>query len=248
MAESGEVVRGKFYGIYAERLCLLREIRLGLSKSCYMRLLFFVSFAFSVLIASAQKPFADEIAGFRQEDSVSFPGKGRILFVGSSSFRLWKDLQNDFPHLEIINRGFGGSTLDDVLLYKNEIIKPYAPRQVVIYCGENDLANGTSPEKVTANFVELFGFIRGNFPKADIIFVSIKPSPSRKHILDNVRKANDAIRQFMAKQKRATFVDVFSPMLDSKGDFREELFIEDRLHMNRKGYDIWKQALKPYLK
>lgn len=213
-----------------------------------MRFLIFIFFAFSIFIASAQKPFADEIAGFRHDDSVSFPGKGKILFVGSSSFRLWKDLQTDFPDLQIINRGFGGSTLDDVLLYKEQIIKPYAPRQVVVYCGENDLANGTSPEKVTANFIELFNYIRGNFPRADVIFVSIKPSPSRKHILDNVRKANGAIRQFLAGQKRATFVDVFSLMLDSNGNFREELFVEDRLHMNRKGYDIWKQALMPHLK
>lgn len=200
------------------------------------------------VLSWAQKPFANEIADFKRQDSISFPGKGKILFVGSSSFRMWDDLRADFPQLPIINRGFGGSTFEDVLMYKDEIIKPYAPRQVVIYCGENDLAGEATPEKVTSNFITLFNYIREISPNADVIFVSIKPSPSRKHILYNVRKANSAIREFIGKQKQAVFVDVFSLMLDDRGDFREELFIEDRLHMNRKGYDIWKKALQPYLK
>lgn len=213
-----------------------------------MRLPIFLFLVLTNVFSWGQNPFANEIADFKRQDSIAFPGKGKILFIGSSSFRMWNDLQEDFPERPLINRGFGGSTLDDVLMYKDEIIKPYAPRQVVIYCGENDLANGASPEKVTSNFVTLFNYIRQNFPEASVVFVSIKPSPSRKNILDNVRKANGSIREFIKKQKSAAFVDVFSLMLDKNGNFREELFIEDRLHMNRKGYDIWKKALKPHLK
>jgi lysophospholipase L1-like esterase len=197
--------------------------------------------------AQSQKPFEDEIKAFRQQDSVQFPGKGKILFIGSSSFRLWKDVQTDFPTHPIINRGFGGANFTDLLLYKDQIVNPYSPRQVVIYCGENDLAQGTEPEKVFENFKILFSYIRGVAPQAHIAFVSIKPSPSRKPILENVKRTNRMIKDFLGKQKRAVYVDTFSLMLQQNGDFREELFVEDRLHMNRKGYDIWKAALEPHL-
>jgi lysophospholipase L1-like esterase len=205
-------------------------------------------FIFSSAAVLAQKPFEEEIIAFRQEDSLRFPGKNKILFLGSSSIRLWADLQNDFPDRPIINRGFGGSTFEDVLLFKDDLLKPYQPRQVVIYCGENDLAGGAEPQKVYDNFRSLFSYIRRLSPKTHVLFISIKPSPSRKHIFEKVKETNSMIRSFLEKQQRAAFVDIFTPMLNPDGTFREELFVEDRLHMNRKGYDIWKKAIKPYLK
>jgi lysophospholipase L1-like esterase len=213
-----------------------------------MRYQIFLLFILVSFGSIAQKPFENEINAFKKQDSLQFPGTGKILFVGSSSFRLWKDLQGDFPKHPLINRGFGGSTFKEILLYKDEIIRPYAPKQIVIYCGENDLAGGASTLEVFNNFKALFGYIRGFSPKTSIVFVSIKPSPSRKHIFEKVKEANTLIRNYIGKQKLTVFVDTFSLMLDSDGNFKEELFVEDRLHMNRKGYDIWKAALEPHLK
>jgi lysophospholipase L1-like esterase len=207
-----------------------------------------IFFITSISSVSGQKPFQDEITAFKLQDSLSFPGKGKILFVGSSSFRLWKDLQSDFPEHPLINRGFGGSSFPDLMLYKDEIIKPYAPRQVVVYCGENDLAGGASPEKVVSDFKAFFSYLRGLSADTHVAFVSIKPSPSREHILDNVKKANEMIKSFLETQKKTAYINIFAPMLKPDGSFREELFVQDRLHMNEKGYDIWTAAIKPHLK
>jgi lysophospholipase L1-like esterase len=210
----------------------------------YLSLLIIVGFVHTLV---AQKPFEDEINEFKKQDSIQFPGKGKILFVGSSSFRLWKDLQNDFPDHPLINRGFGGSTLHDILVYKEDVIKPYAPKQVVIYCGENDLASGATPQKVFDNFKALFGYIRALSPQTHIAFVSMKPSPSRENILSQVREGNAMIKEYLDKQSRSVYIDIFTPMMSGKNTFRKELFVGDMLHMNRKGYDIWKKAILPHL-
>lgn len=159
--------------------------------------------SFEAINVQAQAPFANEIKNFKQQDSASFPSKNAILFVGSSSFRKWTDVQSYFPGYEIINRGFGGSTLPDVIRYEKDIIAPYHPKQVVIYCGDNDLA---SSDTVTANvvlkrFKELFLLIRSDLPKASIAFVSIKPSPSRIQLFSKMQQANALIKKFLKKQK-----------------------------------------------
>jgi lysophospholipase L1-like esterase len=125
---------------------------------------------------------------------------------------------------------------------------PYKPRQVVIYSGDNDLAAGKSPEKVLADFKDLFFKIRRQVPRATITFISIKPSPSRKQIIEQVRATNVLVQGFLSTQKRTGYVDVFTPMLQANGKPKPELFRADSLHMTRAGYDIWAAALKPYLK
>jgi lysophospholipase L1-like esterase len=199
--------------------------------------------------AVAQLPFANEIAAFKKEDSISFPPKNAILFTGSSSFRMWTDVQSDFPGYTIINRGFGGSTLPDVIRYANDIIIPYRPKQVVIYCGDNDLASSdTVTAKVVARrFQKLFYTIRKELPNANISYVSIKPSPSRMHLMDKMRQANTLIKRFLKKQKNASFIDVFTPMLGTAYQPKQDIFLEDNLHMNKKGYAIWQKAIQPYL-
>lgn len=196
----------------------------------------------------AQARFADEIRDFQTLDSLNFPGTGKIVFTGSSSFRMWEDMQRDFPDHPLINRGFGGSTLPDLLTYKEILIKPYKPRQVVIYCGENDVASGATPQQVLEDFTKLFRYIREEVPSASIVYVSMKPSPSRSQLIGNIRQGNELIRDFLQKKPNTRFVDVFTPMLDAKGNIRPELFLEDQLHMNRDGYAIWKRAILPYLK
>ena len=210
-------------------------------------LLFFLLVAVAINIHA--QPFADEIAAFKKKDSVSFPPKHAILFVGSSSFRKWTDVQNYFPAYSIINRGFGGSTLPDVIRYEKEIIFPYQPKQIVIYCGENDLAvsDTITGLVVFERFKKLFTDIRTKFPGIPVIFISLKPSPSRWNMRDRMIKANQLIKDYLKHQKNAAFVNVWDSMLGKNGEPMKDIFLEDYLHMNAKGYAIWKKLIEPHL-
>jgi len=205
--------------------------------------------ALQPLFAQQNIPFWKEIQAFKKEDSLHQQPKNAILFVGSSSFRIWKDVQQAFPKHIIINRGFGGSTLPDVIRYTNDIIIPYKPKQIVIYCGDNDLASSdtVSAELVFQRFDSLFHLIRTALPKASVVFVSIKPSPSRWQLKEKMITANQLIHDFLQTEKNTAFVDVWSPMLTTEGNPREELFQADRLHMKPEGYAIWQKAIEPYL-
>jgi lysophospholipase L1-like esterase len=215
----------------------------------YISCLVSMVFAFQFVYAQ-QPPFYEEIQQFKKKDSISFPPKNAILFVGSSSFRKWEDVQSYFPGYKIINRGFGGSTLPDVIRYANNVILPYHPKQVLVYCGDNDLAasDTVTPQIVTSRFRNLFHIIRTNLPKANIAYVSIKPSPSRAKLMPKMKQANLLIKSFLQKQKNTSFIDVYKPMLLPTGEPKPEIFLEDSLHMNAKGYAIWKKVIQPYLK
>lgn len=210
-------------------------------------LLFFVIICGFVKAQDA--PFHSEIQQFKKQDSLHFPPKHAILFLGSSSFRKWTDVQKYFPGYTLINRGFGGSTIPDAIYYADEIVFPYQPRQVVIYEGDNDLA---SSDKITADsvlnrFKQLFSLIRNKLPHTSIAFVSIKPSPSREKLMPEMQEANSLIKSFLKDQKNAAFIDVYHKMLNKDGTPNKSLFIEDELHMNAKGYAIWQKAIRPYL-
>ena len=194
-------------------------------------------------------PFWDDIQNFKRQDSIHFPAKNQILFVGSSSFTKWTDVQNYFPAYKIINRGFGGSSLPDVIRYAGDIIFPYHPKQIVIYCGENDLA---ASDTVTAamvfnRFKKLFKLIRSRLPNIPVVFISLKPSPSRQSLMPKMETANSMIKKYLKENKRTAFVDVYHKMLNAYGNPIDDIFIEDKLHMNAKGYAIWKKAIQPYL-
>lgn len=196
------------------------------------------------------KPFEAEIKAFAKSDSIVAPLQSKIVFAGSSSFTKWKDINQYFPGYPIINRGFGGSNLLDVILYVNETILKYKPKQVVIYCGENDLASSdtVSPEIVLERFSVLFNLIRkklGN--KSNITFISIKPSVSRWRLEAKIIEANTLIASFIAKQKNANFINIHNAMLQDDGSVMKDIFIADNLHMNAKGYAIWQKIITPSL-
>jgi lysophospholipase L1-like esterase len=218
-------------------------------KQVYLTLVLFLLVSSALLAQDTKPPFWDEIQAFKKEDSIYSPAKNAILFVGSSSFNFWKTVQQDFPGYRIINRGFGGSSLPDVIRYQAEIIFPYKPKQVVIYCGENDLAGSdtVSADLVVSRFRQLFTSIRQKLPKASVVFVSIKPSPSRQHLMPKMLEANMKIKSFLQQQRNTVFIDVYHKMLNQDGTPKGELFIEDNLHMNSKGYSIWQKSIKPYL-
>ena len=206
---------------------------------------------FSFIHASAQEPaYWKDVQAFKKQDSAHFPRAGQILFIGSSSFTMWKDVQKYFPAYPILNRGFGGSTLQDQIYYAKDLIVPYKPRQIVIYCGENDLAasDTVTPSIVMKRFEILFYFIRKHYPRTPIAYISMKPSPSRQHLMPKMEEANRLIKHFLAKRSRTSYINVYSKMLKPDGKTpREDLFLEDRLHMNAKGYAIWQKAIAPHL-
>ena len=169
-----------------------------------------------------------------------------MLFIGSSSIRFWDTLAQDFPGVPVINRGFGGSELRDSTWYADRIIVPYAPRQILIYAGDNDLNAGRTPQQLRADFIAFVERVRRDLPKAKIAYISTKPSPSRAQLLSVQREANTLIAA-EAQRLGVDYIDIFTPMLDASGQPDESLFIEDRLHMNRAGYVIWQRAIAPYL-
>lgn len=212
------------------------------------RFFFLIVTLFSAQLVFAQ-PFANEIAAFRKQDSIAMPPKKAILLVGSSSFRLWDNWQDYFPGRKMINRGFGGSSLPDVIRYADDVIFKYHPKQIIIYCGENDFAasDTVSVPTVVERFKTLFGMIRAKYKRVPVAFVSMKPSPSRQKFLTKYLAANAAIKDFLAAQKRTAYIDVYTPMLQPDGNVMTDIFKADNLHMNAKGYAIWKQVMEPYL-
>ena len=216
-------------------------------RKVFQSLLLVCSFFFSG--HSLAQPFTGEIEQFKVEDQLHPPPANAILFVGSSSFTKWKDVSSYFPGFTIINRGFGGSTLPDVIRYASDIIIPYHPKQVVIYCGDNDLASADAitADSVFERFRILFALIRSGLPGENIVYVSIKPSPSRAGLKEKMEKANLLIQTFLSLNQNTGFVDVYHKMLNPDGSLMTDIFLEDSLHMNAKGYAIWQKAIAPYL-
>ena len=211
-------------------------------------------FFLGILTATAQTPskipFQNEIDVFIKKDSIIMPASNSILFVGSSSFNYWKDISNYFPGYPIINRGFGGSSLTDIIYFNQETILKYKPKQIYIYCGENDIAasDTITPAIVFERFKTLYTIIRthlGN--KIPVMYVSIKPSVARWSMEEKFVAANLLIRNFINKQKNTQFLDVHSAMLDTSGMVYKDIFIADKLHMNAKGYAIWQKIIAPTL-
>jgi lysophospholipase L1-like esterase len=187
-----------------------------------------------------------DIAAFEAVDATNPPPRGCIVFSGSSYIRKWTTLATDFPGLHAINRGFGGCHLADVYTYADRIIIPYAPREVVIYAGGNDISSGLAPEIVFGDFVALMTKLRGALPQAKLVFISCPPSPKRWEQTDKIKKTNELIAGY-CRQHGISFVNAFKLMLGADGKPRPEIYGDDHLHMNATGYVIWRDAVAPYL-
>ncbi|NOT47004.1 MAG: hypothetical protein HOP17_04555 [Acidobacteria bacterium] len=186
----------------------------------------------------------NDMKAFEAADARQMPPKDAILFVGSSSIRMWTDLAADFPDKKIINRGFGGSQIADSTYFTDRIIIPYQPKMILLYAGDNDLNDGKTPEQVFADYGAFVDKVRVKLPKAKIAFIAIKPSPSRAELLPKMAAANEMIKKYSTRKLNLVFIDIYKPMLGADGQPR----IADMLHMNRGGYDVWKKAIAPYLK
>lgn len=195
-------------------------------------------------------PFASEIRDFKHQDSLSFPPKNGILFIGSSSIRLWNDLEQRFAGEPIIKRGVGGCEISQVVdFYTPYILFPYHPRKIFIYAGENDIAAGKSSQFVLDEFQKLWHMIHQQLPKTQIYFLSIKPSPSRAKYFGEMINANKLIREYLADKPKSHFIDVSSVIYKEHTSIPDSsLFKPDYLHLNSRGYDRWQRVLKPYVK
>jgi lysophospholipase L1-like esterase len=190
--------------------------------------------------------FEESIVAFEQQDRKSPPQPGGILFVGSSSIRLW-DLEGSFPGLGAVNRGFGGSEVADSVHYFDRIVAPHRPRVVVLYAGDNDISKGKTPCQVHEDFLQFVSLVRAANPQAKIVYISIKPSLKRWNLVHRMRAANALIRATCLDEKGLEFVDVEPAMLGPDGQPRPELFVEDGLHLSAAGYREWAQLVGPHL-
>ena len=203
---------------------------------------------FATAKAQQKAPFYNEIQNFKKQDSLKFPPKKAVLFIGSSTFTNWKDVQTYFPQHVIINRGFGGSSLPHVINYVGDIVYPYQPKQVVIYCGENDFTGNATAQEVVDRVKKLIDTIRVKYPKVAIAYISIKPSPSREKYWPLMIEANAKIADMIKGMKRTQFINTYDAMFNPDGKIKTDIFLGDRLHMNPKGYAIWAPIIEPYLK
>jgi lysophospholipase L1-like esterase len=198
-----------------------------------------------VPVVSAPSQWEPEFAQFEAQDSANPPRPGSIVFVGSSSIRMWTTLDRDFAGVPVVNRGFGGSEAGDVAQFAERIVVPYKPPVVVFYAGDNDLAAGKTPAQVLAAFQSFVATIHRDLPGTRVVFVSIKPSLARWAIVDKMRAANQLVRDYVRTDEKLAYVDVFTPMLDASGQPRRELYLEDGLHMTPAGYAIWRDLIAP---
>ncbi|HTI68754.1 MAG TPA: GDSL-type esterase/lipase family protein [Candidatus Limnocylindria bacterium] len=191
--------------------------------------------------------FEGEIKAFERRDQTNPPAEGAIVFVGSSSIRMWTNLPAVFPGRVVLNRGFGGAYAADVNFYFERVVGKYHPSRIVYYAGDNDIAGGVKPEKVLEDFRDFTRKVADRVGPVPVAFIAIKPSPSRVSWMPQQREANRLIRDFIATQSNITYLDVWPGMTDEKGVPHEELFLADKLHMSGAGYAIWREIVQKWL-
>ncbi|MDB6172867.1 MAG: hypothetical protein JWL59_2178 [Chthoniobacteraceae bacterium] len=191
--------------------------------------------------------FAEEFRAFAIEAKKTPPPDDALLFYGSSSIRFWTTLEEDFPGQPVINRGFGGSTLAEAVCEMPRLVFPLKPRAVVLYSGENDLDQGATPERLHSLFKAFATHLGLYGGPVAFVFISIKPSPARMHLIDKIKRSNALIREEITRWPHGSYLDIFELMVDADGNARRELFTEDWLHMSRAGYQLWSAQLRQRL-
>lgn len=191
--------------------------------------------------------FSDAMEDFASWDSKNAVPDQPILFVGSSSIRMWRTHES-FPDLPVINRGFGGSHISDVIHFAKRIVLPYAPQMIVFYAGDNDVAGRKSPPRILADYQRFVRLVHARLPRTPIVFITIKPSGRRWSLWSEMDQANDLIRDFSMKDERLFFADLATPLLTPEGTPDNGFFLKDQLHLNTKGYTVWTRALKPVMR
>jgi lysophospholipase L1-like esterase len=190
--------------------------------------------------------FEQEIDAFASWDAKNSSPDNALLFVGSSSIRFW-DTAEAFQGYPVINRGFGGSHITDVLYYFDRVISRFDPSLIIFYCGENDIASGLDPDDVFDDYTELLARVGQAFPDADFLYVSIKPSNSRTEYSDAFDSFNRRVESYNETKHRLHYIDLASPLTMSDGQPDDSLFVDDRLHLNEEGYRQWNEKMWEFL-
>ncbi len=209
-----------------------------------------LAFLASPLIAADTAPsarFEKEIQAYEAADKKNPPAPGAIVFVGSSTFRMWKSMEKDFPEHRVLNRGFGGSEMADAVYFADRIVIPYKPKLIVVHEGGNDIHAKKTAEQVLADFKAFVTKVRAALPDVPIAFSSIPPAPVRWSEADTIRKANQLIKDYIATEKNIVYMDIFDALLGPDGKPKEDLFLPDRLHLNADGYKIRAALTRPHL-
>ncbi|MBU2945193.1 GDSL-type esterase/lipase family protein [Zobellia uliginosa] len=209
--------------------------------------IYIIIFLLTGLIANAQSSFTQEVAAITQKyDSLYDASRESIVFTGSSSIRVWNDLQERFPDHQVINSGFGGSQAVDLLQFTNDLILNYQPKKVFIYEGDNDIQSKKRPKEIISTISQIRDLIFENNPQTEIVFISAKPSISRWKLRRKYKRLNRKMEKMTLTDGRLKYVDVWKPMLEGR-KVKQDIFVSDGLHMNSKGYEIWYTELKNHV-
>jgi lysophospholipase L1-like esterase len=191
--------------------------------------------------------FQNEIDNFIQQDKENGFTKNGIMMTGSSSIRMWTSMDEDFSAFPVLNRGFGGATIPEVLHFAGRYIFQHEPQIIVFYCGENDISDGASPETVFASFKTFVKIIETKLPATKLVYISMKPSLARWNLWPQYQAGEKLIKEFVAENSKIAYMDASISMLEKNGEVKKDIFVEDGLHMNAKGYEGWTNQLKPIL-
>ena len=248
------------YGIFSMKVCFTSAHALTKRSSFWLRAWLLGAIAMGIAsgcntshaepakpVAAASARWESQVRSLERRNSRA--PKGGVLFIGSSSIRLWSSLKDDMAPVSTIRSGFGGATSSDVLRYAKRLVLPHAPRAVVYYAGDNDLgrAKVLNPTQIRENFQHFVASVRESGQQPDFYFVSIKPSPKRMKQWPRMKAANQLVDALAQSDKRIHYIDVASAMLDEHGRVRAELFRKDGLHMNERGYALWTATIQPLL-
>lgn len=209
---------------------------------------------FLFFVGAARQALAQEAVRFQEQiDQITeryadVPRDGElVVFAGSSSIRMWNDLADYFPEHQVINAGFGGSQTFELLHYVDELIIGFKPKKVVIYEGENDIAAGKSVGQILVTMHDLVNTVKKALPDVEILLISAKPSISRWHLKDTYVHLNQHFEEYGEITENLEFVNIWDVMLDESGNPKGDIFLEDELHMNKAGYDLWGEVIGRYM-
>jgi len=247
----GSMNRARFPADAAKELTIVSTS----SRSGVFRRFAFCAVVLALSVTSARAQIAPaptleeslgaEVARFVEADRAAPPARCQVLFVGSSSIVRWETLAADMAPMPVINRGFGGSHIEYVNRWFDQIVAPYRPRSIVFYAGENDIDAGKSASRVVSDFDEFMKRKTGALATTPVYFISLKPSKARFSQFVHQDEVNAAIRSRVATRSDLHYIDVVSPML--KSGKPRDIFVDDNLHMNAAGYAIWTRAVRKAL-
>ena len=191
--------------------------------------------------------YQETIDEFKEVDKATPPPDDLILFTGSSSIRFWSSLKEDMAPHTVLNRGFGGAHIAHVNYHFNEVVKPYKPKAIVFFCGTNDLAALKSPSETFSDFKTFYSMVKKELPGTKLIVIGVKPSIAREYLIQEEKEFNNLISILASEEDLLTYVSVWEPMLTNEGKPDPSLFVEDGLHINGKGYEIWTKLVRPQI-